>query len=101
MPSTTSVSATSPRFWSTSRDGDPTTPRAALCQHLTALSEKVFLLILHAGESFPFQKPQSCNHLEDAANRSGAGVATEGPAELSAVYTLPFSYEAIRQSYSG
>jgi len=32
-PPTTSLSATSPRFWNTSRDGDPTTPCAAVPLH--------------------------------------------------------------------
>ena len=45
MPITTSLSATSPQFWNTCRDGDPTTPCAAvLC--ITALLEKRLLLTL-------------------------------------------------------
>lgn len=45
MPITTSLSATSPQFWSTSRDGDPTTPWAALCHCSTTLTEMKFHLI--------------------------------------------------------
>jgi len=39
-----SLRATSPWFWNTSRDGDPTTPLGSLCQSLTILSEKNFFL---------------------------------------------------------
>ena len=39
-----SLSATSPQLWSTSSDGDPTTP-GQLCPSLTTLSETKFFLI--------------------------------------------------------
>ena len=44
-PPTVSLSATSPRFLNTFRDGDPTTSLGILCQCLTALLEKKFLLV--------------------------------------------------------
>ena len=43
-PLPTSLSATSPRFWNTSRDGDSPTPPEQLCHCITALSEKKFVL---------------------------------------------------------
>ena len=41
---TTSLSAAPPQFWNTSRDGDSPLP-GQLCQCLTILSEKKYLLI--------------------------------------------------------
>jgi len=40
-----SLSATSKRFWNTSRDSDSTTSPGSLCHYSTALSEKKFFLI--------------------------------------------------------
>ena len=44
-PLPTSLSATSPWFWNTSRDGDPTTSLGSPFQCLTALSEKKLFVI--------------------------------------------------------
>ena len=44
-PLTMSPSATSPRFWNTSRDGDSTTSLGSLCLCLTSLSKKKLFLI--------------------------------------------------------
>jgi len=44
-PLTTSLSATSPRFWNTSRVGDPTTSLGSLCHCSTTLPENIFFLI--------------------------------------------------------
>ena len=57
QPTPTSLSATSPRLWNTSRGGDSTTSLGSLCWCITTLSKQTFFLLFNLTHSWCNLRP--------------------------------------------